>query len=52
MLRLGPVQVLGKDLTQFLFSSKCLSTLREYFLPKELSEKRIFSLTKGLANGP
>lgn len=52
MLSLGPVQVLGEDLTHFLFSSKCLSTLREYSLPRELLEKHIFSLTKGSANGP
>lgn len=52
MLRLGPVQVLGEDLTQFLFFSKCLSTLREYSLPRELLEKHIFSLTKGSVNGP
>lgn len=52
MLSLGPVQVLGEDLTQLLFSSKCLSTRREYSLPRELLEKHIFPVTKGSANGP
>lgn len=52
MLSLGPVQVFGEDLTQFLFSSKCLNALREYSLPRELLENHIFSLTKGSANEP
>lgn len=52
MLSLGPVQVFGEDLNQFLFSSKCLRTLREYSLPRELLENHIFPLTKGSANEP